>query len=122
MATTQHSTVPVMVVGSDGSVRWRMGEPTATSGLFVVADCPVCEGVEDEARHAHRQWRVQTDSGYLVGDLSLASRREAQAAATALGCLAIDWRDPQLAVQPGPEVREAALSVLARWGLARAAA
>jgi hypothetical protein len=90
--------------------------------LLVVADCPACEGVADAVHHAHRRWRVQTDSGYLVGDLSLGSRREAQAAATAMGCLDIDWRDPQLAVQPGPEVREAALSALARWGLARAAA
>lgn len=122
MRTTQHSAVPVMVVGTDGSVRWRMGEPTATPGLLVVADCPACEGGADAVQHAPGQWRVQTDSGYLVGDLSLASRREAHAAATALGRLAIDWRDPQLAVQPGPEVREAALSVLARWGLARAAA
>lgn len=122
MGTTQPSAVPVMVVGTDGSVRWRTGEPTCTSGLLVVADCPACEGVADAVHHAHRQWHVQTDTGYLVGDLSSAGRLGAQAAATALGRLAIDWRDPQLAVQPGPEVREAALSVLVRWGLARAAA
>src|SRR5664279_5814189 len=95
-----------MVVGSDGSVRWRIGEPTCTPGLLVVADCPACEGVPDA-------WRVQTATGYLVGDLTLATRRAARAAATAMGCLDIDWRDPQLAVQPGSE---AALSVLAPVG------
>lgn len=122
MGSTRDEAVPVLVVCIDGSVRWRMGERTTSPGLVVVADCSACAGDVEVARHAHRRWRVQTDSGYLVGDLSLASRREAQAAATALGCLAIDWRDPQLAVQPRPEVREAALSVLARWGLANAAA
>lgn len=122
MGSTQNA-VPVLVVCSEGSLRWRMGERSTTHGLLVVADCSACEAdAPSVAGHSHRRWRVQTDSGYLVGDLSLATRREAQAAAAALGCLAIDWRDPQLAVQPGSEVREAALSVLARWGLARAAA
>lgn len=122
MGSTPNVAVPVLVVCSDGSVRWRMGERTTTPGLVVVADCSACEGGgETTGRHSHRRWRVQTVGGYLVGDLSAGSR-EARAAAAALGGLAIDWRNPQLAVQPDPEVREAAVSVLTRWGLARAAA
>jgi len=85
MGTTRYPAVPVMVVRTNGSVGWRMGETSTTPGLFIVADCPACHDIVSAARHAHRQWRVQTYSGYLVGDLSLASRREAQAAATALG-------------------------------------
>ena len=113
---TRHPAVAVMVVRTDGSVGWRMGAPAATSGLFVVADCAACDGAVASGRHTHRQWRVQTESGYLVGDMSLGSRREAQDAAAALGSLAIDWRDPALAVHSDPATRETALAVLARWG------
>jgi hypothetical protein len=110
-----------MVVRTDGSVALRRGELTATSGLVIVAECALCDH-RASGRHVHRRWRMRTTSGYLVGDMSLPSRTEAQAAAVALGELPIDWQDPVLAVQFDPEQRSVALATLARWGLARAAA
>jgi hypothetical protein len=115
-------TVPVPVVRSDGSVGVRMGERTTIPGLIVVADCPACAEPAAGARHQHRRWRVQTIFGYLVGDLSLTRRRDAHAAAAALGTLALDWTDAGLAVDHDAETQPLVGEVLARWGLTRAAA
>jgi hypothetical protein len=114
--------VPVLVVRSDASVGLRMGEPTRTPGLFVVADCLACARPDTAAGHVHRRWRVQTVFGYLVGDLSLTSRQDAHAAAAALGALELDWTDARLAVDHPPESTTAAQAVLSRFGLARAVA
>jgi hypothetical protein len=122
MSGVQACTVPVVVVRSDGSVGLRVGEATTTPGLFVVADCPACTEPADAARHAHRRWRVQTIFGYLVGDLSLTSAREAHAAAAALGDLQLDWTDARLALDHEAEARVSAEAVLSRWGLTRAVA
>jgi hypothetical protein len=118
----QASTVPVLVVRSDGSVGVRMAERTTIPGLFVVADCPACAERAAAARHLHRRWRVQTIFGYLVGDLSLTRRRDAHAAAAALGTLALDWTDAGLAVDHNTKAQAMVGEVLARWGLTRAAA
>lgn len=122
MRGKEHPTTPVMVVRADASVGWRLGEATTTPGLFVVADCAACDGASTMTRHTHRRWRVQTERGYLVGDLSLAVRQDAHAAAASLSELKVDWRDANLAVQTDPSLRAAAVKVLSRWGLARAAA
>lgn len=114
-------TMPVLVVRSDGSVGVRQGEQTSTRGLLVVADCPACVQPATVERHVHRRWQLQTTFGYLVGDLGLTSRQDAHAAAAALGSLPIDWNDPALAIGPDASIRRAALTVLARWGLARVA-
>jgi hypothetical protein len=90
--------------------------------LFVVADCLACARPDTAARHVHRRWRVQTVFGYLVGDLGLTSRRDAHAAAAALGALELDWTDARLAVDHPPESTTAAKAVLSRWGLVRAVA
>lgn len=113
-------TVPVLAVSSDGSVGVRMAERTPIPGLFVVADCLACGEPAAAARHLHRRWRVQTIFGYLLGDLSLTSRRDAHAAAAALGTLALDWTG--LAVDHDAEARAVVGEMLARWGLTRAAA
>jgi hypothetical protein len=120
MSGVQACTVPVVVVRSDGSVGLRIGEATTTPGLFVVADCPACAEPAIAARHMHRCWRVQTIFGYLVGDLSLTSGRDARAAAAALGDLEVDWTDARLAVDHEVEARVSAEAVLSRWGLTRA--
>lgn len=122
VARSRRASTPVLVVRVDGSVGWRYAEPTTTRGLVVVADCKACDGTGDARRHVHRRWRIQTTSGFLVGDLSLPSRADAQAAARALGELAIDWRNPAITLDIDPESRAAALAVVARWGLAHAAA
>jgi hypothetical protein len=116
------STVPVLVVRSDGPVGVRMAERTAIPGLFVVVDCPACAEPVAAARHLRRRWRVQTIFGYLVGDLSLTTRRDAHAAASALGTLSLDWTDAGLAVDHNIEGQAMVRGVLARWGLTRAAA
>jgi hypothetical protein len=116
------STVPVLVVRSDGSLGVRMGERTTIPGLFVVVDCPACAEPVAAARHQHRRWRVQTIFAYLVGDLSLTRRRDAHAAAAALGALALDWTDARLAVDHDAEAQALGREALARWGLTRAAA
>jgi hypothetical protein len=121
MTKDQRGAVSVMIVRSDGSVACRRGELTATAGLIVVAEWASCESGE-ATRHVHRRWRIQTTSGYLVGDMSLSSRIDAHDAAAALGGLQIEWNDPALALWFEPKVRSAALVVLARWGLTRAAA
>ena len=121
MTKEQRSTVSVMVVRTGGSVACRRGERTATAGLVLVADCASCEGGE-ATRHIHRRWRIQTSSGYLVGDMSLSSRNNAHGAAAALGALEVEWYDPELAVKFDPELRSAASAILTRWGLTRAAA
>jgi hypothetical protein len=122
MGGAQACRVPVVVVRSDGSVGLRVGEATATPGLFVVADCPACAKPAAAAGHTHCRWRVQTIFGYLVGDLSLTSRRDAHAAAAALGDLEVDWTDARLAVDHDVEARVSAEAVLSRWGLTRAVA
>ncbi len=127
MGTTRHRAVPVVVVRTDGSVGWRMGEPSATPGLFIVAECPACHDVrrpDSRARsadnHVHRRWRLQTESGYLLGNRGVASLRDAEDAAATLGGLPIDWSDPSVATRPDPAIRNAALAILSRCGLARA--
>ena len=121
MAKEQRGAVSVMVVRTDGSVACRRGELTATAGLVIVADCAACEGSET-TRHVHRRWRIQTTSGYLVGDMGVSTRSDATGAAAALGAAMVDWKDPSLAVKFDPELRSAASAILARWGLTRAAA
>jgi hypothetical protein len=109
-------TTLVMVVRSDGSVGLRLGERTRTPGLFVVADCPACAWPGDTGEHVHRRWRLQTTFGYLVGELSLTSRREAMAAASALGALSLDWTDARLALDHDEEARTTVATLLSRWG------
>jgi hypothetical protein len=118
MGGVQTWTVPVMLVRPDGSVGLRMGEATTTPGLFVVADSPACSERAGAARHMHRRWRVPTIFGYLVGDLSLTSRRDAHAAAAAPGDLEVDWTDAHahLAGDHEAEARLSAEAVLSRWG------
>ena len=111
----------VLVVARDGSVSLRMGELSPTSGLVVVADCPACRDAP-RGGHDHHWWRIQTTFGYLVGEFGLPSRAEAHAAAAALGGLPIDWTDPALATTFDRNVHGSARSLLARWGLVRAAA
>jgi hypothetical protein len=88
----------------------------------VVADCPACAEPAVAARHMHRRWHVPTIFDYLVGDLSLTSRRDAHAAAAALGDLEVDWTDAHLAGDHKAEARVSAEAVLSRWGLTRAVA
>lgn len=102
MGTARQSWTPVLVVRAGGMVTWRLGESTATNGLVTIAECAACKGGAAE-RHLHRRWRIQTTSGYLLGDLSLPRRGEVQAAASALGEVAIDRRDHGLAVHIEPE-------------------
>ncbi len=86
-------TTLVIVLRSDGTVGMRMGDQTATPGLFVVADCPACTQPADTDKHVHRRWRLETTFGYLVGDLGLTSRRDAMAVRAALGAVRVDWTE-----------------------------
>jgi hypothetical protein len=97
-----------------------MGLATATRGLVAVPDCQRCKAGRSTGRHDHRKWRIQTTSGYLVGDLG-AARAEALSAAAALGRLKIDWADPRLATTVSDRIRQIVSATLARWGISRAA-
>lgn len=116
-----HTLQPAMTVRTDGTVGLRLAETTPTAGLLIVADCGACRGTGVDHVHRHRRWRLQTQWGYLLGDLRVSRRGDALAAAERLGDLEVDWTDPLLVVRADAALGERARQLLACHGLAAAA-